>query len=84
MFCFLDADDGNDNEGTSASVSQRPHSDAADVLKKHQGKSTALSATGRLPDPRAMAGFRSGLEGESSDSEVEEVRNSSYLSVSLS
>ena len=82
--CSLDANIGCDNEGTSASASQRPQSDGADVLKKHQGKSTALAVTGRLPDPRAMAGIRSGLEGESSDSEVEEVRNSSYLSVSLS
>ena len=75
MLRSFDADDDYDHEGTSTSVGQRPQSGAVDVLKKHQGKSTVPAVVGRLPDPRAMAGIRSGLEDESS--EVEEVCDSS-------
>lgn len=83
MLCSYGADASYDHKGTSANVSQRPQSDAVDVLKKHQGKSRAAAVMGQLPDPRAMAGIRSGLEDESSDSEVEEVCSSSCFSVSL-
>ena len=55
-----------DNGGSSASIEQRPQRGAVDILKKHQNKTSTITV-GRLPDPRAMAEIRSGLEVESSE-----------------
>ena len=63
------AGDSRDNGGTSASIEQRPQRGAADVLEKHQNKTSTLTI-GRLPDPRVMAEVRSGLEDESSEAEI--------------
>ena len=63
------AGDSRDNGGTSASIEQRLQRGAADVLKKHQNKTSTLTI-GRLPDPRVMAEVRSGLEDESSEAEM--------------
>ena len=57
-----------DHEGTRASAEQRIRSSAVDVLKKHHSKSMTPTVR-RLPDPRAMAEIRGGLEGESSEAE---------------
>ena len=66
----FDGDDGHGgHEGMNASVGQRSQSSSVDILKKHQSKSM-MRAESQLPDPRAMAGIRSGLEDESSEVEV--------------
>ena len=66
----FDGDDGHGgHEGMNASVGQRSQSSSVDILKKHQSKST-MRTVSQLPDPRAMAGIRSGLEDESSEVEV--------------
>ena len=59
----------HDHEGTHASVEQRIRSGAADVLKKHHSKSMTPTVS-RLPDPRAMAEIRGGMEDESSEAEM--------------
>ena len=58
-----------DNGGSSASIEQRSQRGAVDILKKHQNKTSTVTV-GRLPDPRAMAEIRSGLEDESSEAEM--------------
>ena len=66
----FDGDDGHGgHEGTNASVGQRSQSSSVDILKKHQSKST-MRTVSQLPDPRAMAEIRSGLEAESFEAEV--------------
>ena len=66
----FDGDDGHGgHEGMNASVGQRSQSSSVDILKKHQSKST-MRTVSQLPDPRAMAGIRSGLEDESSEAEA--------------
>ena len=81
MLHSFDAGDNYGHEGTNASIAQRSQSGAMDILKKHQSKSSTSTAIGRLPDPRAMAEIRSGLEDESSEAEV--VRDSVCFPVSL-
>ena len=64
----FDAGIDHSREGMHASVEQRVRSGAVDVLKKHHSKSITPTVS-RLPDPRAMAEIRGGLEGESSEAE---------------
>ena len=73
MLCSFEVGDDHDHEGASASIGQSSPSGAVDILKKHQSKSIAPLAN-QLPDPRAMAEIRSGLEDESYKAET--VRNS--------
>ena len=69
MFRF-DGGDGHDgHEGMNASARQGYQSSSVDILKKHQSKSM-MPTVSQLPDPRAMAGIRSGLEDESSEAEA--------------
>ena len=69
MLCSFEAGDDHDHEGASASIGQSSQSGAVDILKKHQSKST-MRTVSQLPDPRAMAEIRSGLEDESSEAEA--------------
>ena len=69
MFRF-DGGDGHDGyEGMNASARQGSQSSSVDILKKHQSKST-MRTVSQLPDPRAMAEIRSGLEDESFEAEA--------------
>ena len=74
----FEAGDDHDHEGTSASIGQSSQSRSVDILKKHQSKSIA-PLVNHLPDPRAMAEIRSGLEDESYKAEM--VRNSWYFPI---
>ena len=76
----FEAGDDHDDEGTSASIGQISQSSAVDILKKHQSKGMA-PLVNRLPDPRAMAEIRSGLEDKSYKAEM--VRNSWYFPIFL-
>ena len=67
----FDGDDGHGgHEGLmNASVGQRSQSSSVDILKKHQSKSM-MRTVSQLPDPRAMAEIRSGLEAVRFEAEV--------------